>query len=308
MASLCRFNLLGVGVGPRAAVRLLCRAASRTTGNVASTNATTTSSSSSPLSPPSPSSPPSPASSHDQARLLFPRPCNGAGAAWFGPAAGVKPLGPPGRFPARRWKSGSNAANSKIVGMGREKERDEKEKDEKASTKGKRRMLPRKDELQRCVFCSTRSLYEIANRILSTIGSCHLKLLHRVRGEWEKKSSVWQALSSFSLISASSLSLSLSRSCHLLSPWPATPSCSVAFDPQLLLSIVITVLTYICYCSLSDLCTLPNHPIQFITTHDLFGFVFRLWGLTSEDERKNIFAAIGLLAISTSVTGCVPMA
>ena len=44
-----------------------------------------------------------------------------------------------------------------------------------------------------------------------------------------------------------SLSLSLSRSCHLLSPWPATPSCSVAFDPQLILSIVITVLTYICY-------------------------------------------------------------
>lgn len=68
-----------------------------------------------------------------------------------------------------------------------------------------------------------------------------------MRGEWKKKSSVWQALSSFSLINTSSLSLSLARFCHLLSPWPATPSCSVAFDPQLILSIVITVLTYICY-------------------------------------------------------------
>lgn len=90
-----------------------------------------------------------------------------------------------------------------------------------------------------------------------------------MRGEWKKKSSVWQALSSFSLINTSSLSLSLSRFCHLLSPWPATPSCSVAFDPQLILSIVITVLTYICYALFLTFVLFAQHPI--ITTHDLFG-------------------------------------
>jgi hypothetical protein len=34
----------------------------------------------------------------------------------------------------------------------------------------------------------------------------------------------------------------------------------------------------------------------------------RLWGLTSHEERRNIYAAVGLLAISTGVTGCVPLA
>ena len=34
----------------------------------------------------------------------------------------------------------------------------------------------------------------------------------------------------------------------------------------------------------------------------------RLWGLTSPAEHRDIYAAIGLLTVSTGVTGCVPYA